>query len=57
MFSAAGHREKGTGFLQVDYTNRLRAEGMPARDAILEANPRAPAGPFLMTTPFPSSPG
>src|SRR5437660_3352495 len=29
---------KKNGILQVDYTNRLRAEGMPVREAILEAN-------------------
>src|SRR2546429_613118 len=29
---------KKNGILQVDYTNRLRAEGMPVGEAILEAN-------------------
>src|SRR5262249_57329244 len=40
---------KKNGILQVDYTNRLVAEGMPVEQAIIEAN-RVRLRPILIAT-------
>src|SRR5258708_36114609 len=40
---------KKNGILQVDYTNRLLAQGIPLREAILQAN-HVRLRPFLITT-------